>query len=44
MPFLIALALACILTRATMAIASRVGLVDRPGALKLEPRWKTSVL
>jgi UDP-GlcNAc:undecaprenyl-phosphate/decaprenyl-phosphate GlcNAc-1-phosphate transferase len=34
-PFLIALALACILTRATMAIASRVGLVDRPGALKI---------
>jgi UDP-GlcNAc:undecaprenyl-phosphate/decaprenyl-phosphate GlcNAc-1-phosphate transferase len=34
-PFLIALVLACILTRATMAIAPRVGLVDRPGALKI---------
>jgi UDP-GlcNAc:undecaprenyl-phosphate GlcNAc-1-phosphate transferase len=34
-PFLIALVFACILTRATMAIAPRLGLVDQPGALKI---------
>jgi len=34
-PFLITLAIACILTRATMAMAPRLGLVDQPGALKI---------
>jgi UDP-GlcNAc:undecaprenyl-phosphate GlcNAc-1-phosphate transferase len=34
-PFLIPLALACALTRVTIAIAPRLGLVDRPGALKI---------
>jgi UDP-GlcNAc:undecaprenyl-phosphate GlcNAc-1-phosphate transferase len=33
--FLIAFALACVLTRVTIAIAPRLGLVDRPGALKI---------